>query len=81
MSKASRADALACPERSEGVLCFFARHQDYFIVTLNFASIYLDLVLSRSFTVIRGFAAIYRDWQKTMHHDPSLSIWAGYDGT
>jgi hypothetical protein len=26
-------------------------------------------------------AAIYRDWQKTRHRDPSLSLWAGSDGT
>jgi hypothetical protein len=40
---------------------FFARHRDYFIVTRNFAPIYLDLVLFNSFTVTLGFAAIYRD--------------------
>jgi hypothetical protein len=28
---------------------FFARHQDYFIVTRNFTAIYLDLVPSTSF--------------------------------
>jgi hypothetical protein len=34
---------------------FFARHRDYFIVTRNFAAIYLDLVLFRSFTVPPGY--------------------------
>jgi hypothetical protein len=48
---------------------FFTRHLDYFIVTRNFTAIYLDLVPSPSFTVTRGFAATYRDWQKTRHHD------------
>jgi hypothetical protein len=48
---------------------FFARHRDYFIVTRNFTAVYLDLVLFRSFTVTLGYAATYRDWQKTMHRD------------
>jgi hypothetical protein len=48
---------------------FFARHRDYFIVTRNFATIYQDLVPSNSFTVTLGFAANYRDWQKTRHRD------------
>ena len=48
---------------------FFARHLDYFIVTRNFTAIYLDLVPFNSFTVTLGFAALYRDWQKTRHRD------------
>jgi hypothetical protein len=47
--------------RRAGAL-FFARHRDYFVVTRNFTSIYRDLVPFRSFTVILGFSAIYRDW-------------------
>jgi hypothetical protein len=47
--------------RRAGAL-FFARHRDYFAVTL-------------------GLAAIYPDWQKTRHRDPSLALWAGSDGT
>ena len=39
--------------RRAGAL-FFARHLDYFIVTLNFIVIYRDLVPSRSFTVTLG---------------------------
>ena len=54
--------------RRAGAL-FFARHRDYFIVTRNFAAIYLDLVSFNSFIVTLGFAAIYRDWQKTSHRD------------
>jgi hypothetical protein len=49
--------------------CFFARHLDYFVVTRNFNTIYRDLVPSISFTVTLGFAATYRDWQKTRHRD------------
>jgi hypothetical protein len=48
---------------------FFARHLDYFIVTRNFNAIYRDLLSSNSFTVTLCAAAIYRDWQKTMHRD------------
>jgi hypothetical protein len=48
---------------------FFARHRDYFIVTRNCASVYLDLGPSNSFTVTLGFTSIYRDWQKTSHRD------------
>jgi hypothetical protein len=48
---------------------FFARHRDYFIVTRSFTAVYLDLVPFRSFTVTLGFAAIYRDWQKTSRRD------------
>jgi hypothetical protein len=48
---------------------FFARHRDYFIVTLNFAAVYRDLVPFRNFTVTLGFAVTYRDWQKTSHRD------------
>jgi hypothetical protein len=44
---------------------FFALHRDYFIVTRNFTAVYLDLVPFNSFTVTLGFAAVYRDWQKT----------------
>jgi hypothetical protein len=57
--------------RRAGAL-FFARHRDYFIMTINFTAIYLDLVPSPTFTVTLGFAATYRDWQKTSHRDPSL---------
>jgi hypothetical protein len=35
---------------------FFALHRDYFVVTRNFTSVYLDLVPSNSFTVT-DFAA------------------------
>ena len=48
---------------------FFARHLDYFIVTRNFTAVYLDLVPLHNFTVTLGFAAVYRDWQKTRHRD------------
>jgi hypothetical protein len=48
---------------------FFARHLDYFVVTRNFTAVYLDLLPSNSFTVTLGFAALYRDWQKTQHRD------------
>jgi hypothetical protein len=41
---------------------FFARHQDYFIVTRNLTAIYRDLLPFNSFTVTLGFAVIYRDW-------------------
>ena len=39
--------------RRSGAL-FFARHRDYFILTLNFTAVYLDLVPFRSFTVTRS---------------------------
>ena len=48
---------------------FFALHRDYFVVTRNFAAIYLDLLPFHSFTVTLGFASVYRDWQKTRHRD------------
>jgi hypothetical protein len=48
---------------------FFARHRDYFAVTRNFSAVYLDLVPFNSFTMTLGFAAFYRDWQKTRHRD------------
>jgi hypothetical protein len=48
---------------------FFALHLDYFFVTRKFTAVYLDLVPSRSFIVTLGFAAVYRDWQKTRHLD------------
>jgi hypothetical protein len=54
--------------RRAGAL-FFARHRDYFIMTRNFTAFYQDLVPFRSFTVTLGFAAVYRDWQKTSHRD------------
>ena len=54
--------------RRAGAL-FFARHRDYFIMTLNFTAIYLDLVPFRSFAVTRGLSSTYRDWQKTSHRD------------
>jgi hypothetical protein len=50
-------------------------------MTRNFTAFYLDLAPFRSYTVTLGFAAIYRDWQKTQHRDPSLPLWAGSDGT
>jgi hypothetical protein len=40
--------------RRAGAL-FFARHQDYFIMTQNFAAIYRDLVPSISFIVTPGY--------------------------
>jgi hypothetical protein len=64
--------------RRAGAL-FFARHRDYFIVTRNFTVIYRDLVPYNCFTVTLGFASVYRDWQKTSHRDPSLTLWAGSD--
>jgi hypothetical protein len=54
--------------RCTGAL-FFARHLDYFIMTRNFTAIYLDLVLSKSFTVTRDYSSVYQDWQKTRHRD------------
>jgi hypothetical protein len=51
------------------VPCFFALHRDYFVVTRNFTTIYLDLVPLHNFTVTRNISAIYRDWQKTRHRD------------
>jgi len=48
---------------------FFARHLDSFIVTRNFTAVNLDLVPFLSFIVTLGFAATYRDWQKTSHRD------------
>jgi hypothetical protein len=48
----SRDSIVGLVGRRSGAL-FFARHRDYFIVTRNFTAIYLDLVLSRSFTVTR----------------------------
>jgi hypothetical protein len=48
---------------------FFALHQDYFVVTLNFTAVYLDLVPFPRFIVTRGYSAVYRDWQKTRHCD------------
>jgi hypothetical protein len=38
-------------------------------MTRNFTAFYLDWVPFRSFTVTLGFAAIYRDRQKTRHRD------------
>jgi hypothetical protein len=38
-------------------------------VTRNFTAIYLDLLPFNSFTMTLGFAAVYRDWQKTRHRD------------
>ena len=54
--------------RRAGAL-FFARHQDYFIVTRNFTAVYLDLLPFRSFTMTRNYSVIYRDWQKMCHRD------------
>jgi len=56
---------------------FFARHRDYFVMTLNFTAAYLDLLPFRKFTVILGFAANYRDGQKTRHRDAPLEGGAG----
>ena len=64
----SRDSIFGLAGRRAGAL-FFARHRDYFIVTPNFTAIYLDLVPFRNFTVTLGFAATYRDWQKTSHRD------------
>jgi hypothetical protein len=48
---------------------FFARHLDYFIMTINCASIYRDLLPSNSFIVTSDFSSVYQDWQKTSHRD------------
>jgi hypothetical protein len=48
---------------------FFARHQDYFIVTRNFTAVYRDLVLFNSYIVTRNYSSVYLDWQKTWHRD------------
>jgi hypothetical protein len=48
---------------------FFARHQDYFIMTRNFSSTYRDLVPFRQFIVTQNLSSTYRDWQKTRHRD------------
>jgi hypothetical protein len=37
---------------------FFARQRDYFIVTRNFTTVYLDLVQFNSFIVTFGYAAV-----------------------
>jgi hypothetical protein len=68
------------PADARGAL-FFARHRDYFIMTRNFITVYLDLVPFHSFTVTLSYSAVYWDWQKTRHRDPSLSLWTGSDGT
>ena len=60
---------------------FLHRHLDSFIVTRQLSSIYRDLVPSRQFHRDTKLTPIYRDWQKTSHRDPSLSLWAGSDGT
>jgi hypothetical protein len=63
------------------VPCFFARHQDYFVVIRYFAFTYRDLVPSNSFIVTLGYSSTYRDSltlaalrsgqvQKTRHPDP-----------
>jgi hypothetical protein len=49
----SRDSIFGLAGRRAGAL-FFARHRDYFNVTRNFASVYLDLLLFRSFTVTRS---------------------------
>jgi hypothetical protein len=64
----SRDSIFGLAGRRAGAL-FFARNLDYFIVTRNFTAIYLDVVPSNSYTVTLGFAAVYRDWQKTRHRD------------
>ena len=51
---------------------FFALHRDYFIVPETHNP-YPDLVPLRNFTMTLGFAAIYWDWQKTRHRDPSVN--------
>jgi hypothetical protein len=76
----SRDSIIGAVGRRAGAL-FFALHRDYFVVTRNFAAVYRDLVPLRNFTVTLGLLAIYRDWQKTRHRDPSLALWAGSDGT
>jgi hypothetical protein len=54
--------------RRAGAL-FFARHQDYFIMTRKFASTYRDLVPFRRIIVTQNLSSTYRDWQKTGHRD------------
>jgi len=54
--------------RRAGAL-FFARHQDYFIMTRNFLSTYRDSVPFNSFIVTQNLSSIYRDWQKKRHRD------------
>jgi hypothetical protein len=54
--------------RRAGAL-FFARYLDYFIMTRQFASIYLDLVPFRQIIVTQNLSSIYQDWQKTSHRD------------
>ena len=49
----SRDSIFGLAGRRAGAL-FFARHRDYFIVTLNFTAVYLDLVPSHNFTVTRS---------------------------
>jgi hypothetical protein len=39
-----------------GCCLVFCSYRDYFVVTHNFTAVYLDLVLSRSFTVTRNIA-------------------------
>ena len=65
---AAETKSMGLAGRRAGAL-FFARHRDYFIVTRNFAAVYLDLVLFNSFTVTLSYSAVYRDWQKTRHRD------------
>jgi hypothetical protein len=55
--------------RADALVPRFLLAPNYFAVTRNFTTIYLDLVPFNSFTVTLGFSAIYRDWQKTRHRD------------
>jgi hypothetical protein len=48
---------------------FFARRLDYFIMTQNLTSVYLDLVPFRQIIVTQDLSSTYRDWQKTRHRD------------
>jgi len=54
--------------RRSGAL-FFARHRDYFIVTRNFAAVYLDLLPFRSFTMTRSSLPSNGTGKKTRHRD------------
>ena len=54
--------------RRAGAL-FFALHRDYFIVTRNFAAVYLDLLPFRSFTMTRSSLPSNGTGKKTRHRD------------
>jgi hypothetical protein len=48
---------------------FFARRQDYFIMTRNISFTYRDLLPFRQFIVTQNLSSTYLDWQKTWHRD------------